>query len=593
MDITDTSFEEIESSFINEPNPYKNYRNGNNNSDNSTRRATIPSKSKVLHSMLPAPLSTASSGGTAFSEEVKEQSTWVKEDENCAFNENMNEFEDIENDEEFLDDFQEFQNKKDDFDEAIKTHFRAFPMRQTSIDEMYSLGKQFNNNLDFNTHNLDSDGHKITSTLRQPKSMMNLKTKRMNNNEEPLNKIRSGRLKSSISFGNLHHPSRNPNSVRFKRSMPKLSPGIVEEDDDDEFENGNTSVVRQRLSSDYYLNKFGEDVNNSEDNDFIFESSMIQPQFVPKLSRSNIPFKLSPSVYDIEQHTDLLTPQLHRRSKKNWNHRDQLENFRETSSTNNSRKASGRVTLNQVAPTYRMRTIKQQIDHNTPVKNGKMYYNPQSMKWEGNEGLLQKFDELDSNSTNPLLIKKNQQHNKLENVKLRNRSQKSPEVVGDMMFDEKNLRWVSIHEEPPDPFAGIDDIVQPEEDLHFKSPFIRSKSQMNPNPIARALSENPNLRKYYSVGGVSRDNKFGLNGSDIENELTNSTFSISSKLLEYFYHEDNRWNKKVGGWFILNNSNNNNTNDNTQSFNNVSVTSHDSKDYMYEIRKMVLNSTRN
>jgi len=602
MDVTDTSFEEIEPSFLRETDhidPFSQNNEPKRSKTNKIRPEALQSRPYTLQGLLAAPLSTASSGKTAFSDDIKTQPSWLddtdRRNSKLGFETTDEEEEEEEEDEEFLDDFEEFRNKKTDFDEAIKTRFGTFSRH--SPDNLHHLSEEFNNYLNLGSTSKPQESQHASNTLRQPKSMMDLKPRIGFQYEKMKNNSRESRLKNSISYGNLRNSSRNPISVRFKKSMPNMVSNIIEEEHDSGEEN-NDSVIKRRNPSDYYLSKFGEDREHPDDNDFIFDSSMIQPNFVPKHTRGNLPMKLSPSIYNIEQHNNLLTPQLHKRTNRNRSNFDQLENFRESNTSTSSRIPSGNLNLNQRAATYRMRTIKQQIDHNTPVKKGDMYYNPQSMKWEGNEHILKKFDEIDSSSTNPLLIKKNKTDlEKIENSKIRSKSSRPPEVVGDMMFDEKNLRWVSIHEEPPDPFAGIDDIVQGQDTDMSKSPFLRSKSQTKSDILSRSLAVNPNLRKYHSFGGIGNKYKTKSNYASEENRNTSdklmSTYTIGSKLLEHSYHEENRWNKKVGAWFLLNNKFNTTGNEGDDHLNNVSVASMDTNDYMYEIRKMVLNSTNN
>lgn len=91
-----------------------------------------------------------------------------------------------------------------------------------------------------------------------------------------------------------------------------------------------------------------------------------------------------------------------------------------------------------------------------------MVYNPQTMKWEGNENVLNKFTDVDTANRKALLIKnklqrdaddyttKQKRYSDLQNSRPASRNQK---VVGNMVLDEQNLRWVSISEEETDPFA--------------------------------------------------------------------------------------------------------------------------------------------
>lgn len=609
MDITETSFEEIEPSFLQEGDAFDDHELENIRSRPVSARniRSAPVRPHIISSSLPPPLSTASSGKTAFSDDDRTQPAWLSENgSEISMNDN-DDFESNSNDNDFLDDFQEFQNKKDDFDVAIRSHFQKLSLNPQRQNDRHDPRLRLRSSINFTPRTLNQNSVHATNTLRQPKSMMDLKSKHLYHNNASSQDIRSGRLKNSISYGNLRNSSRNPTSVRFKKSMPNLSPERIEEEETADYKDTNREYENDRnresarQPSEFYLNKYSEDIDNSDDGDFIFDSSMIQPQFVPKVSRGNIPLKLSPSMYNMQQQGDLLTPHLHKRTSNRWNHDQKLENFREQSSSNSSRIPSGIVNPNHIAPTYRMRTIKQQIDHNTPVKEGGMYYNPQTLKWEGNEKILRKFEDADASALNPMLIKKNTEHfDQIDNKKLRSKESKNPEVVGDMMFDEKNLRWVSIHNEPPDPFAGIDDIAPTQDAISKRSPFLRSQSQVNSNLVSRSLSVNPNLRKYHSIGNVRGEEFTSKNDTRRNNKNTTiahseqSIFSISSKLLEHSYHEENRWHKKVGAWFIPDNQYADSSRDERDaSVNNSSVMNLDGKDYMYEIRKMVMNSTAN
>lgn len=83
------------------------------------------------------------------------------------------------------------------------------------------------------------------------------------------------------------------------------------------------------------------------------------------------------------------------KKQKELRYKHNLEAFKETSKARRRRHTAK----------SKIQTIKQQIDHNTPMKSGLMYYNPKKMAWEGNERVLDKFQDIISIDKRPLLIR--------------------------------------------------------------------------------------------------------------------------------------------------------------------------------------------
>lgn len=75
-----------------------------------------------------------------------------------------------------------------------------------------------------------------------------------------------------------------------------------------------------------------------------------------------------------------------------------------------------------------------------------------------------------------------------------------------------------------------------------------------------------------------------------EDLVLNTTFHLSSKTLEKFYHEENRWNRKLASWFIPQDETIIGADEET--IMDESTISGKRKSYMYEIRNMVINSTK-
>ena len=559
-----------------------------------------------------AQLSTASSGKTVFSDSTQEDELFAHPTGKLHGSSNKKhstEYGNFEDD--FSNDFREFQNKKDDFDEAIRERLRrrvhSGPASST-VGQTARLDTRFKEIL-----NLDNDDKSSfrDPVIRHPKSMFNLKTKK---SDRHLRALRTDRYKPILAGSQISVP-KDSRRLPSKRVIPSISEYVLNEEDEESSSDKDTaSTITDTSEEDLMLNsdtvvrspshleRFEERGDEIEDQDFQFDVSMIHPQFLPRSSK-NFPVKLSSKLYSIQRQDNLLTPRLKRKTNTLPNRHERLVAFKESpclsSRRNIKRTFGGAESLKPISPTFRIRTIKQQIDSNTPVKRGNMSYNPNSMKWEGNEKILRKFEEADSNVIDPLLIRRNLQRDRLESIKLRS-GQKRSEVVGNMVFDEENLRWVSLSGEKPDPFAKIDDTTTL---FSSRKSAYPSASQTSPKKNAKIPSDsalpysrsshhtfnsyNPRLRKDSSDGDDSNLSSFSGEGN------ISPIFCINSELLEHFYHEENRWNKKVAGWFLLSGQSEEESSvEFRQASNNMSLVDRNDESYMYEIRNIVLNSTR-
>ena len=95
---------------------------------------------------------------------------------------------------------------------------------------------------------------------------------------------------------------------------------------------------------------------------------------------------------------------------------------------------------------------------------GEMTWNPQTLRWEGNYGVLREFDNHLTSSVRPALIAYRAPHSNkpASPVDKGNVSTSSAavRVVGNMMFDPEKMCWISTlphEEEDPDPFEGLAD----------------------------------------------------------------------------------------------------------------------------------------
>ena len=296
----------------------------------------------------------------------------------------------------FSNDFKEFQNKKDDFDEAIRERLRrrvhSGPASST-VGQTARLDARFKEIL-----NLDNDDKKTVRdpVIRHPKSMFNLKTKK---SDRHLKDSRTDRYKPNLAGLHISAPKdfrRHPS----KRVVPSISDYVLNEEDEESSSDDDTaSTVTDTSEEDFmlssdtvarspiHLKMFEEHRDEIEDQDFQFDVSMIHPQFLPRSSK-NFPVKLSSKLYNIQRQDNLLTPKLKHKRSTLLNRHERLAAFKESTHLSGRRDAKRTFDevehLKTISPTFRIRTIKQQIDSNTPVKRGNMSYNPNSMKWEGN-----------------------------------------------------------------------------------------------------------------------------------------------------------------------------------------------------------------
>lgn len=571
FDLPETSFEDIDTTFSRDipTASSSNIHHGKQDLRSGDKFFTGPSQ--------PTPSSlTTSDTGTVFSN--SRDKPWMKN-----FDSEDDRSDGFEEGEEFLSDFQEFQNRKDDFDEAIKTHFNVastIPTKTTSRD----LSTEFESKL-----NIPPVRQNLG--IRQPRSLMNL---------HPINSSSSfgiHRLQNSSSAHNLQRPSR-PSGIHLKKSMPSLSSynPIIEEEP--KYWKKSWDIEEEDENDDYF-----NDFDEGDQDTFDLDEKTLQSRVRTTNDPSRTPFKISSSQFDIIQQDDLLTPRLHRRQKEAKYYKN-LEKFkdREALKDSNNRHQSAKS---------KIKTIKQQIDHNTPIKSGLMYYNPQKMTWEGNERVLDKFQDITSLDKRPILIRNkstispndtltyNTVKNKRSTQSLDKHdsstrsSSSNPRIVGKMMFDERNLRWVSVNNDEVDPFADIDEAIPEPNSFKKKnsSPFLRSRSQLASTDKGSFHPEKRSLNSMSSKTNLGQKERYASTSAVAVHRTQDGidysrVYRLSTKELEKLYHEENRWQRKVGGWFVLGDSD---QQDQT-------MAQFDPQDkannFMYEIRKMVINSTK-
>lgn len=510
-------------------------------------------------------VSTISSDATA----VVNQSTdiyWNQNDQNDrAMNPSHNKYHD-------------FQSKQQYFDKMIQSHREdRSPTKRSNL-----FAHQVNNVV---PHNKLSQEKQY---LKHPKSMMDLHV-RNQNNEIILNS--NDKLKNSVSYHNLRQPTRS-NSVRFKSSVTKLNNtgsthiSPIREYVDDEPNYGydgynqlldkyNDTVIISRADKDEdFLNKFSDEKETIDDG--FPDNNILKPHYLSTLSNHNRMKPLSFSKDDSNEDSNSI-----------------------------AREDSGRLRRN---PMSRIKTIKQTIDsnnldtisvkhynNNNDVDDENIYYNPQTSQWiknidDNDDDLVHRFDEMNIHGKKRMNSENKDQIYSLKNLKRRSHSRK-PTIVNNMVLDEKNQRWVSISGDEPDPFVDIPDFPTSTIKQKNSSIFLRSHSSRQDEPLTRKITKNfP--REYSSMNQkLIRSSSMRNFNSNNDNNITNKYF-IDSYTLEKFYHEENKWNKMVGSWFVAGINKPDIMNKHDILTTNSTLTNQDRNSFMYEIRNMVMNSTR-
>lgn len=510
-------------------------------------------------------VSTISSDATA----VVNQSTdiyWNQNDQNDrAINPSHNKYHDFQSKQQYFDKM--IQNRREDRSPTKRSNLFAHQVNNVVPHNKLSQEKQY---------------------LKHPKSMLDLHV-RNQNNEIILNS--NDKLKNSVSYHNLRQPTRS-NSVRFKSSVTKLNNtgsthiSPIREYVDDEPNYGydsynqsldkyNDTVIISRADKDEdFLNKFSDEKETIDDG--FPDNNIVKPHYLSTLSNHNRMKPLSFSKDDSNEDSNSI-----------------------------AREGSGRLKRN---PISRIKTIKQTIDsnnldtisvkhynNNNDVDDENIYYNPQTNQWiknidDNNDDLVHRFDEMNIHGKKRMDSENRDQIYSLKNLKRRSHSRK-PTIVNNMVLDEKNQRWVSISGDEPDPFADIPDFPMPTIKQKNSSIFLRSHSSRQDESLTRKITKNfP--REYSSMNQkLIRSSSMRNFNSNNDNNITNKYF-IDSYTLEKFYHEENKWNKMVGSWFVAGINKPDIMNKHDILTTNSTLTNQDRNSFMYEIRNMVMNSTR-
>lgn len=195
---------------------------------------------------------------------------------------------------------------------------------------------------------------------------------------------------------------------------------------------------------------------------------------------------------------------------------------------------------------------------------GEMRWNPQTLRWEGNDQALRDFD---SASTRPALI-----------THLTGSSMGSPHgsfgssarVVGNMVFDPVRMCWMSTlapEDEEPDVFADLADDEE-DGDWESKGGTIRASQQA----LREACGHIESSRKTPSPAPSTRSRSQSQSDSD-HNSRASLVFDVEDNFIELCRSAEARHRTEMRGWML-------GRNDSRSSYNEPN------RSYLYEIRTL-------
>ncbi|KAK9464933.1 hypothetical protein V1512DRAFT_243037 [Lipomyces arxii] len=185
--------------------------------------------------------------------------------------------------------------------------------------------------------------------------------------------------------------------------------------------------------------------------------------------------------------------------------------------------------------------IKPMGDFATAPRSEKgMRYNPATFTWEGNESIAHEFESLVVTPPRPALI---------SNIT----TTQGVQVVGGMVFDPVRMCWFKAtdqvgasddDEEEDDPFEGFDDLVDDMTRLNVGTPKTKGT--------------------FDSTSSKRRDT-----GDAYGEFVVGEEFDVGPGFMGKQRDEEERWRRKVQGW--------------------IDNRDHDNRDYLYEIRRLIMN----
>lgn len=174
-----------------------------------------------------------------------------------------------------------------------------------------------------------------------------------------------------------------------------------------------------------------------------------------------------------------------------------------------------------------------------------MKWNPQTLRWEGNEHALRDFDAVTSSSTRPALITQLTGSSIGSPVGAGSLAAAGARVVGNMIFDPTRMCWISRlppEEDEPDVFAGLDD----DDEWESRGGTIRANVQSTPDESTLSRGETPSPRRPPSQ---AHNRAMSESGSERGSRpALHSLQDVDGKLLKKCRDAETRHRVEMKGW---------------------------------------------
>ncbi|WVQ73521.1 hypothetical protein IAR50_003093 [Cryptococcus sp. DSM 104548] len=181
---------------------------------------------------------------------------------------------------------------------------------------------------------------------------------------------------------------------------------------------------------------------------------------------------------------------------------------------------------------------------------GEMIWNPNTLRWEGNEAVLRDFDTI--SSSRPALIT----HYTGSSVGVGGLSSPvasvaaaAPRIVKDMQFDPVQMKWVSVHPEDdePDPFEGMAD----DEDEETGGGTIRACAGRKYVPVGGSSAGSGSMAASSSTWShrMASESSMATSTASWEDRASHHVgVAISTELWNECKEAEERHRKEMKGW---------------------------------------------
>ncbi|KAF8525188.1 hypothetical protein BU17DRAFT_41935 [Hysterangium stoloniferum] len=184
-----------------------------------------------------------------------------------------------------------------------------------------------------------------------------------------------------------------------------------------------------------------------------------------------------------------------------------------------------------------------------PKVVGDMKWNPQTLRWEGNEHALRDFDAVVASSTRPALITHLTGSSIGSPVGAGSFAAAGARVVGNMIFDPSRMCWISRlppEEDEPDVFAGLAD---DEDDWESRGGTIRASTQTNAGDSSLATAATRGETPSPGRPSSSHTRAMSESGSERGSRpALRSLQDVDGKLLERCRIAEDRHRAEMKGW---------------------------------------------